>query len=85
MKNKEEGKLGANDNSNAAAHMSEENKAYSATATVTNSDSSIDTSSTLSSNSTRIQTLLVSAMNLVQDNDVLRDHIVDGINVIAEV
>ena len=58
---------------------------YDVTANDSTSDNSVETSSTLSSNLADIQALFASAINLVKDNDVLRYHIVDAINVISDV
>ena len=82
MKKKEDGPLEIKDEP-ASANISEENEACNASA-VSDSENSADTSSTAASNPTDIQALLASAMNLVQDNDVLRDHIVDAINHISD-
>ena len=85
LKKKEDGNLNTQDDNSASAHISEENEAYDSTAGDATSNDSIATASSLSSNPTDIQALLASAMNLVQDNDVLRDHIVDAINVISDI
>ena len=85
LKKKEDGALEPKDENQASANISEENEAYDANANDSTSDNLVETSSTLSSNPSDIQALLASAMNLVKDNDVLRDHIVDAINVVYDV
>ena len=68
MKNKEEG----NDaDTSATANIADKNEAYDAADNKTSD--SLANPDPLSSNPTDIQALLALAMNLVQDNDVLRD------------
>ena len=84
LKKKDDGNPNHDDATPASAHISEENMVHNATTGDSPSVEPVDTTSTPSSNPTDIQALLASAMNLVNDNDVLRDHIVDAINVISD-
>ena len=62
---------------NEAANISDENQAYDDN----NSQSSNDNSTSLSSMPTQdVQALLVSTMNLVSANDVVKDLICDALN-----
>ena len=80
LKKKQDGNLEIKDE--ALVIVSEENELN--TSAAPNSTNSGSTSSTASSNPSDIQALLASAMNLVQDNGVPRDHIVDAINHISD-
>jgi len=78
LKNKD-GKSDGDKSNAATANVSDENDAYDTSDGTKDEPNSNDFSSN-PSNPSDLQALLASAMNLVSDNDVLKDHIADALN-----